>query len=159
MLDITRYYTDMEKLLYDVGKYVMVNALKKDLEVDNTSPESKKVFKKYYHNDMEELCRVHDHFSKKAPKDWLYVRDFLKSQGLYDESDARRFLALIQRTDSHTDFRAVARRWTQSQIEKCRQDKEVPIYTLRDYVESYNYLVLERRKKIGKKFKGLHKAV
>ena len=31
MLDITRYYTDMEKLLYDVGKYVMVNALKKDL--------------------------------------------------------------------------------------------------------------------------------
>jgi hypothetical protein len=158
MLDATRYYTDMEKFLICVGKYVMILSLYRDLLKDEPSPDSKAVLEDDFENDMGNLYHAYNSLFKKCPQYWVYVRDFLKEMGDYDQGDATKFLKYIQRNNGHTDFREKALEWTRTQLKKLAKNEEVPIYNLHDYITSYNYLVLERRKKSGRHFKGLHKS-
>ena len=60
MLDLTRYYADMEALLIDVGRYVKINALLEDINSgERASPDSRIVLKEEFDGDRNKLgCAV-----------------------------------------------------------------------------------------------------
>jgi hypothetical protein len=159
MPDLTCYYADMEALLIDVGRYVKINALLEDIRYgERASPDSKIVLQEEFDGDRNKLgCAVNSLY-KKAPRRWSYIRQRLKENGTYNEEDAIEFTRLIQRRECDGNFRDMALKWTQTQLRKLNENKQVEFYDLHDYLTSYNYYLLEKRKEKGRHFKGLHKS-
>ena len=114
------------------------------------------MFNKKYGGKAEKLLeRGREHY-KTAPEIWLLVRDYLKDNGVYNRGDAKIFTKMIQRRTKYCDFRQVALRWTRAQLRKITAGEDVELFTLGDYLYTYEQLRMARRTG-DKKPRGLQK--
>jgi len=159
MLDLTRYYADMETFLLNVGRYVKLNALLEDIDSgERSSPDSEIALREEFDGDREKLgCAVNSLF-KKTLREWPYIRQCLIENGTYEKVDAKEFTKLVQRRKCDSAFREMALKWTRTQLKRQVEKKQTEFYDLHDYLTSYNYYLLEKRKEKGRHFKGLHKS-